>query len=275
MPKIAERGAPGRPHRLSKASTARRSAPPSSSAAQPGRKPRERGSLPVIVRNGSRRARGRANIPGNPGPKRVLACPMPPIPPSTAAPTAPCAKGDHVFLVDGSSYIFRAYHALPPLTRKSDGLPIGAVAGFCNMLWRLLRDTVDGREADPSRPWCSTTPRRPSATRSTTRYKAQRPEPPEDLRPQFRLIREAVRAFDIPCVEQEGYEADDIIATYARARLRGRRDDHHRGLRQGPDAARRQWRVDVRHHEGKAHRAATRWSRSSACRPRRSSTCRR
>ncbi|WP_460448488.1 DNA polymerase I [Alsobacter sp. SYSU BS001988] len=127
----------------------------------------------------------------------------------------PVQKGDHVFLVDGSSYIFRAYHALPPLTRKSDGLPIGAVAGFCNMLWRLLRDSVAGEK-----PTHLAVVFDHSATTFRNAmydgYKAQRPEPPDDLRPQFRLIREAVRAFDIPCVEQENYEADDIIATYAR-----------------------------------------------------------
>ena len=138
---------------------------------------------------------------------------------SPAEPAAragrPLAKGDHVFLVDGSSYIFRAYHALPPLTRKSDGLPIGAVAGFCNMLWRLLRDTVDGEK-----PTHLAVVFDHSATTFRNAlydaYKAHRPEPPEELRPQFRLIRDAVRAFDIPCIEQEGYEADDIIATFAR-----------------------------------------------------------
>ncbi|MHB2167227.1 DNA polymerase I [Alsobacter sp. R-9] len=127
----------------------------------------------------------------------------------------PVRKGDHVFLVDGSSYIFRAYHALPPLTRKSDGLPVGAVAGFCNMLWRLLRDSVAGE-----RPSHLAVVFDHSATTFRNAlydgYKAHRPEPPEDLRPQFRLIREAVRAFDLPCVEQKGYEADDIIATYSR-----------------------------------------------------------
>jgi DNA polymerase-1 len=134
----------------------------------------------------------------------------------TAAPAPrPVRKGDHVFLVDGSSYIFRAYHALPPLTRKSDGLPIGAVAGFCNMLWRLLRDSVAGEKPTHLAvvfDYSATTFR----NAMYDGYKAHRPEPPEELRPQFRLIRDAVRAFDLPCVEQQGYEADDIIATYAR-----------------------------------------------------------
>jgi DNA polymerase I len=127
----------------------------------------------------------------------------------------PVRPGDHLFLVDGSSYIFRAYHALPPLSRKSDGLPVGAVAGFCNMLWKLLRDSVAGEKPthlavifDHSA--------RTFRNEIYAQYKAQRPEPPEDLRPQFGLIREAVRAFDIPSIEQEGYEADDLIATYAR-----------------------------------------------------------
>ena len=127
-------------------------------------------------------------------------------------------EGDHLFLVDGSAYIFRAYHALPPLTRKSDGLPIGAVSGFCNMLWRLLeeaRDTSVG--VTPSHfavvfDYSSTTFR----NEIYPAYKANRTDPPEDLVPQFALIREATRAFNVACLEQEGYEADDLIATYAR-----------------------------------------------------------
>ncbi|HEY4344311.1 MAG TPA: DNA polymerase I [Parvibaculum sp.] len=124
-------------------------------------------------------------------------------------------KGDHLFLVDGSGYIFRAYHALPPLTRKSDGLPVGAVSGFCNMLYKLIEDTKD--EFEPTHLAVIF-----DASSKTFRndiyplYKAQRPEPPEDLRPQFALVRDAVRAFTVPCVEMIGYEADDLIATYAR-----------------------------------------------------------
>lgn len=128
-------------------------------------------------------------------------------------------QGDHLFLVDGSGYIFRAYHALPPLTRKSDGLPVGAVAGFCNMLWKLLcdaRDTAVG--VVPSHfavifDYSSDTFRK----KIYPDYKANRSAPPEDLIPQFGLIREATRAFNLPCIEKEGYEADDIIATYAKA----------------------------------------------------------
>ncbi|WP_281409401.1 5'-3' exonuclease, partial [Oharaeibacter diazotrophicus] len=135
---------------------------------------------------------------------------------SNDAPSRPVTAGDHVFLVDGSGYIFRAYHALPPLTRKSDGVPVGAVAGFCNMLWRLLK------EADHTAAGVKPTHLAVvfDASSVTFRneiyplYKAQRPEPPEDLRPQFGLIREAVRAFNVACVEQLGFEADDLIATY-------------------------------------------------------------
>src|SRR5471030_86739 len=124
-------------------------------------------------------------------------------------------KGDHVFLVDGSSYIFRAYHALPPLSRKSDGLQVNAVLGFCNMLWKLLRDMPpDNRPTHLAIIF--------DKSEITFRnklypdYKAHRPPAPDDLIPQFPLIREAVRAFDLPCLEQGGFEADDLIATYAR-----------------------------------------------------------
>ena len=128
---------------------------------------------------------------------------------------SPITKGDHVYLIDGSGYIFRAYHALPPLTRKSDGLPVGAVSGFCNMLNKLLRDSIEG-----------VTPThlavifdhsgRSFRNDLYAEYKAHRPDAPEDLVPQFGLIRQAVRAFNLPSVEMEGFEADDLIATYAR-----------------------------------------------------------
>lgn len=124
-------------------------------------------------------------------------------------------KGDHVFLVDGSSYIFRAYHALPPLTRKSDSLPVGAVAGFCNMLWKLLADADAG--VKPTH-LAVVFDRSEHTFRNELydQYKAHRPDPPEDLIPQFGLIREAVKAFNLPAIDQQGYEADDIIATYTR-----------------------------------------------------------
>ena len=124
-------------------------------------------------------------------------------------------KGDHVFLVDGSSYIFRAYHALPPLTRKSDGLQLNAVYGFCNMLWKLLRD-MKPEERPTHLAVVFDKSERTFRTEFYPEYKANRSEPPDDLRPQFPLIREAVRAFDLPCLEQAGFEADDLIATYVR-----------------------------------------------------------
>lgn len=124
-------------------------------------------------------------------------------------------KGDHVFLVDGSSYIFRAYHALPPLNRKSDGLQVNAVLGFCNMLWKLLRDMPED-----NRPTHLAIIFDKSEVTFRNKlypdYKAHRPPAPDDLIPQFSLIRDAVRAFDLPCLEQGGFEADDLIATYAR-----------------------------------------------------------
>src|SRR6476469_7144030 len=134
--------------------------------------------------------------------------------PKAVAVKAP-AKGDHVFLVDGSAYIVRAYHALPPLNRKSDGLQVNAVLGFCNMLWKLLRDMPpDNRPTHLAIIF--------DKSEVTFRnklypdYKAHRPPAPDDLIPQFGLIRDAVRAFDLPCLEQIGFEADDLIATYAR-----------------------------------------------------------
>ncbi len=132
---------------------------------------------------------------------------------STAAGT-PVAKGSHVYLIDGSGYIFRAYHALPPLTRPSDGLPVGAVHGFCGMLWKLLREA--GELAPPTHiavifDYSAKTFRNDLFDG----YKAHRPDVPEDLIPQFPLIRDAVKAFNVACLEQEGYEADDLIATYA------------------------------------------------------------
>ncbi|HZS63077.1 MAG TPA: DNA polymerase I [Xanthobacteraceae bacterium] len=137
------------------------------------------------------------------------------------APAKPALKsrslkaGDHVFLVDGSGYIFRAYHALPPLTRKSDGLQVGAVYGFCNMLWKLLCE-MKPEEKPTHLAVIFDKSEKTFRTDMYADYKAHRPEAPADLIPQFPLIREAVRAFDIPCLEMAGYEADDLIATYAR-----------------------------------------------------------
>ena len=127
-------------------------------------------------------------------------------------------NGDHLFLVDGSGFIFRAFHAIPPLNRKSDGLPVNAVSGFCNMLWKLLKDA---RNTD-----VGVTPTHFAVifdySSKTFRndlydlYKANRSAPPDDLIPQFGLIRHATRAFNLPCIEKEGFEADDLIATYSR-----------------------------------------------------------
>jgi DNA polymerase I len=124
-------------------------------------------------------------------------------------------KGDHLYLIDGSGYLFRAYHALPPLTRKSDGLPIGAVSGYCNMLWKLLADMKAG-DAPSHLAVIFDASERTFRNDIYKEYKAHRPPAPEDLIPQFPLVREATRAFGVSCVEMAGYEADDLIATYAR-----------------------------------------------------------
>ena len=124
-------------------------------------------------------------------------------------------KGDHLYLIDGSGYLFRAYHALPPLTRKSDGLPVGAVSGYCNMLWKLLED-MKGPEQPTHLAVIFDASEKTFRNEIYKEYKAHRPPAPEDLIPQFPLVRDATRAFGISCVEMKGYEADDLIATYAR-----------------------------------------------------------
>jgi len=125
-------------------------------------------------------------------------------------------KGCHLHLIDGSAYIFRAYHALPPLTRKSDGLPVGAVAGFCNMLWRYLGENGASADAPTHAAVIFDYSSKTFRNEIYDLYKANRPEPPEDLRPQFPLTRDASRAFNLATIEIEDYEADDIIATLAR-----------------------------------------------------------
>ncbi|MEO1733373.1 MAG: DNA polymerase I [Pseudomonadota bacterium] len=123
-------------------------------------------------------------------------------------------KGHHLHLIDGSAFIFRAYHALPPLTRKSDGLPIGAVSGFCNMLHRY----IEGNHGPDAPTHVAVIFDKGSHTFRNElydQYKANREEMPEDLRPQIPLTRQATEAFNIACKEKEGYEADDIIATLA------------------------------------------------------------
>ena len=132
-------------------------------------------------------------------------------------------KGHHLHLIDGSAFIFRAYHALPPLTRKSDGLPIGAVSGFCNMLYKY----VEGNTGPDAPTHVAVIFDKGSHTFRNDMYdlyKANREAMPEDLRPQIPLTRRATEAFNIACKEKEGYEADDIIATLAvQARAAGGR----------------------------------------------------
>ena len=125
-------------------------------------------------------------------------------------------KTDHFYLIDGSGYIFRAYYALPPLTRKSDGLPTGAVNGFCNMLFKLLEDSKSENNLQKPTHFAVIF----DAARKTFRneiysdYKANRSDPPEDLAPQFEYIRKSVVAFNLPSIDLVNYEADDLIATY-------------------------------------------------------------
>ena len=123
------------------------------------------------------------------------------------------SQKNHLYLVDGSSYIFRAYHRLPPLTNPQ-GVPVGAVYGYTTMLWKLAKDL---HEADGPTHLAVILDHSSQSFRNHIydQYKANRPEPPEDLRPQFPLIRDATRAFSLPCIELENYEADDLIATYA------------------------------------------------------------
>ncbi len=139
-----------------------------------------------------------------------------PVPETPAGdPAAPV----RLYLIDGSGYIFRAFHALPPLSRKTDGLPVGAVSGFCNMLWKFLGDMKSGGHDLRGPTHLAVVFDKSEKTfRSgiSAEYKAHRPPPPDDLVPQFPLVREATRAFGVPALEVEGYEADDLIATYAR-----------------------------------------------------------
>ena len=125
-------------------------------------------------------------------------------------------KTDHFYLIDGSGYIFRAYYALPPLTRKSDGLPVGAVSGFCNMLFKLLEDSKseDNKQRPTHFAVIFDSARKNFRNEIYTDYKANRSDAPEDLIPQFDYIRKSVLAFNLPSIEQLNYEADDLIATY-------------------------------------------------------------
>ena len=125
-------------------------------------------------------------------------------------------KSDHFYLIDGSGYIFRAYYALPPLTRKSDGLPTGAVSGFCSMLFKLLEDSKSNQNKQKPTHFAVIfdSARKTFRNEIYSDYKANRSEAPDDLAPQFEYIRKSVLAFNLPSVELANYEADDLIATY-------------------------------------------------------------
>jgi DNA polymerase-1 len=151
-----------------------------------------------------------ASAKSKPAAKSKAAAPVPSNPEAR-----PLKKGDHLFLVDGSGYIFRAYHAIRFEPRTPEGVHVNAVYGFCAMLWKLLKEMKPDDKPthlavifDKSE--------KTFRTEMYKEYKAHRPPPPDDLIPQFPLIRDAVRAFEIPCLEKAGYEADDLIATYAR-----------------------------------------------------------
>ena len=125
-------------------------------------------------------------------------------------------KTDHFYLIDGSGYIFRAYYALPPLTRKSDGLPTGAVSGFCSMLFKLLEDSKSDQNMQKPTHFAVIfdSARKTFRNEIYSDYKANRSEAPDDLAPQFEYIRKSVLAFNLPSVDLPNYEADDLIATY-------------------------------------------------------------
>jgi len=125
-------------------------------------------------------------------------------------------KTDHFYLIDGSGYIFRAYYALPPLSRKSDGLPTGAVSGFCSMLFKLLEDSKSDQNLQKPTHFAVIfdSARKTFRNEIYSDYKANRSEVPDDLAPQFEYIRKSVLAFNLPSVDLPNYEADDLIATY-------------------------------------------------------------
>ncbi|HRJ63520.1 DNA polymerase I [Brevundimonas sp. UBA2416] len=141
--------------------------------------------------------------------------------PDASQDGAPEDSPVRLWMIDASAYIFRAYHALPPLTRKSDGLPVGAVQGYCNMLWKLIRD-MKGDDGPTHLVAVFDHSEKTFRNEMYDLYKANRSAPPEDLIPQFPLVREATAAFGVHCIELPGWEADDLIATYAcRARDAG------------------------------------------------------
>jgi len=123
---------------------------------------------------------------------------------------------DHFYLIDGSGYIFRAYYALPPLSRKSDGMPTGAVSGFCSMLFKLLEDSKSNENKHKPTHFAVIfdSARKNFRNEIYSDYKANRSDAPDDLIPQFEFIRQSVKAFNLPSIELINYEADDLIATY-------------------------------------------------------------
>ena len=126
------------------------------------------------------------------------------------------SKKENYYLIDGSGYIFRAYYALPPLSRKSDGLPTGAVAGCCNMLFKLLEDSKSNQNLQKPTHFAVIfdSARKTFRNEIYSDYKANRSEAPDDLAPQFEYIRKSVLAFNLPSVDLPNYEADELIATY-------------------------------------------------------------
>ncbi|HXX25887.1 MAG TPA: DNA polymerase I [Pseudolabrys sp.] len=156
-------------------------------------------------------AKAKKTVPkAPPAPKPAKTTPIP-----AGAGARPLKKGDHVFLVDGSGYIFRAYHAIRFEPRTPEGVHVNAVYGFCAMLWKLLAE-MKAEDRPTHLAVIFDKSEKTFRTEMYKEYKAHRPPPPDDLIPQFPLIREAVRAFQLPCLEKAGYEADDLIATYAR-----------------------------------------------------------
>ena len=145
----------------------------------------------------------------------TLAAPAAPSPADLPRALTQDGPAVRLYLVDGSGYIFRAYHALPPLTRKSDGVPIGAVAGFCNMLWKLLVEMKAQVDGPTHLAVIFDHSEKTFRNDLYAEYKAHRPPAPEALIPQFPLVRDATRAFGVPSIELPGYEADDVIAAYA------------------------------------------------------------
>ena len=170
--------------------------------------------IAVAIDSGERQAHIAA-MPTSAKSKSAAAEGTPKAAPAANPAARPVKKGDHVFLVDGSGYIFRAYHAIRFEPRTPEGVHVNAVYGFCAMLWKLLKE-MKPEDKPTHLAVVFDKSEKTVRTEMYKEYKAHRPPPPEDLIPQFALIRDAVRAFHIPCVELAGYEADDLIATYAR-----------------------------------------------------------